>query len=165
MDVKRFKQLSIPKIEAGKMTVVVRDVIKGVQTSKQDVYEEPIREDIQNEIEEVSERRKNIANQIIPYSEQVERLALPGPSGEAPKLIIDANNDFTVYDFSIMQKLPLPSGAFLEYLTNPESVKKTYEVGEINSKLGQKKGSLKKTKNNRKKNKDKITDYQKKLIP
>ena len=62
-------------------------------------------------------------------------------------------------------KLPLPSDAFLEYLTNPDSVKKTYEVGEINSKLGQKKGSLRKTKNNRKKNKDKITDYQKKLIP
>ena len=132
MDIKRFKQLSIPKIEERKMTVVCRDVIKGVQTSKQDVYEqkkeefEPIREEIQNEIEEVSELRKNIANQIIPYSEQVERLALPGPSGEAPKLIIDANNDFTVYDFSIMQKhkLPLPSDAFLEYLTNPDSVKK-----------------------------------------
>ena len=36
------------------MTVVVRDVIKGVQTSKQDVYEEkkeefePIRKEIQN---------------------------------------------------------------------------------------------------------------------
>ena len=114
------------------MTVVVGDVIKGVQTSKQDVYEEkrdefePIREKIQNEIEEVSELRKDTANPIIPYSEQFERLALPGPSGEAPKLIIDTNNDFTFYDFSIMQKhkLPLPSDAFLEYLTNPDSVKK-----------------------------------------
>ena len=82
--------------------------------------------------------RKDIANQITPYSEQVKRLALPGPSGEAPELIIDANNDFTDYDFSIMQKhkLPSPSDAFLEYLTNPDSVKKNYdEVGEINSKL------------------------------
>ena len=64
MDNKRFKQLSIPKIEAGKMTVVFRDVIRGIQTSKQDVYEEkkeefePIREEIQKEIEEVSELRK-----------------------------------------------------------------------------------------------------------
>ena len=40
MDNKRFKQLSIPKIEAGKMTIVFRDVIRGIQTSKQDVYEE-----------------------------------------------------------------------------------------------------------------------------
>ena len=48
--------------------------------------------------------RKDIANQITPYSEQLKRLALPGPSGEAPELIIDANNDFTDYEFSIMQK-------------------------------------------------------------
>ena len=33
MDNKSFKQLIIPKIEAGKMTEVVRDVIKGVQAS------------------------------------------------------------------------------------------------------------------------------------
>ena len=53
----RLKQLSIPKIaiEAGKMTEVVRDVLKGVQTSKQDVYEQkkeefkPIREEKQKE--------------------------------------------------------------------------------------------------------------------
>ena len=56
MDIKSFKQLSIPKIEAGKMTEVVRDVIKGVQASKQDVYEqkkedfEPIREEIQTKL-------------------------------------------------------------------------------------------------------------------
>lgn len=84
-------------------------------------------------------------------------------------MIIDANNDFTGDDFSFMQKhkLPLPSDAFLEYLTNPDSVKKKIhdEVGEINRKLGQKKGSLSTTKNNRKKNKDKIAEYKKKLIP
>ena len=34
MDIKRFKRLSIPKIEAGKMTEVVRDVIKEVRTNK-----------------------------------------------------------------------------------------------------------------------------------
>ena len=39
MDIERFKRLSIPKIEAGKMTEVVRDVIKEVQTNKQNVYE------------------------------------------------------------------------------------------------------------------------------
>ena len=32
MDIERFKRLSIPKIEAGKMTEVVRDVIKEVRT-------------------------------------------------------------------------------------------------------------------------------------
>ena len=60
-------------------------------------------------------------------------------------MIIDANNSFTVDDFSIKQKhkLPLPSDTFLEYLTNPDSVKKkTYEFGEINSNLKQKEGSL-----------------------
>ena len=38
MDIERFKRLSIPKIEAGKMTEVVRDVIK-VRTNKQNIYE------------------------------------------------------------------------------------------------------------------------------
>ena len=97
MDITRFKQLSIPKIaiEAGKMTEFVRDVIKGVQTCKQDVHEQkkeefkPIREEIQKAVEEVSELRKDIANQIIPYSEQVQRLALKGPSCEASKMIFN----------------------------------------------------------------------------
>ena len=39
MDVERFKRLRIPKTEAGKMTEVVRDVIKEVRTNKQNVYE------------------------------------------------------------------------------------------------------------------------------
>ena len=38
MDIERFKRLSIPKIEAGKMTEVVRDVIKEVRTNKQNIY-------------------------------------------------------------------------------------------------------------------------------
>ena len=32
MDIERFKRLTIPKIEAGKMTEVVRDVIQEVRT-------------------------------------------------------------------------------------------------------------------------------------
>ena len=62
--------------------------------------------------------RKDVANQITPYFE--------ARRGEAPELIIDANNDFTGFGFSLMQKykLSLPSDAFLEYLTNPDSVKK-----------------------------------------
>ena len=39
MDIERFKRLSIPKIEAGKMTEIVRDIIKEVQTNEQDVCE------------------------------------------------------------------------------------------------------------------------------
>ena len=39
MDIERFKRLSIPKIEAGKMTEVVRGVIKEVRTRDQDTYE------------------------------------------------------------------------------------------------------------------------------
>ena len=38
MDIERFKRLSIPKIEAGKMTEVVRGVIKEVRTRDQDTY-------------------------------------------------------------------------------------------------------------------------------
>ena len=39
MDIERFKRINIPKTEAGKMTEVVRYVMKEVQTNKQNVYE------------------------------------------------------------------------------------------------------------------------------
>ena len=121
-----MKQLSIPKIaiEAGKMTEVVRDVIKGVQTSKQDVYEQkkeefkPIREEIQKAVEEVSELRKDIANQIIPYSEKVQRLALKGSSCEESKMIFNMNMGFTPDELTIIQNkdLPLTGDVFLQTL-------------------------------------------------
>ena len=43
MDIERLKRLSTPKIEAGKMTEIVRDVIKEVKTFKQNVYEKNVR--------------------------------------------------------------------------------------------------------------------------
>ena len=39
MGIERFKRLSIPSIEAGKMTEVVGDVIKEVKSRDQDAYE------------------------------------------------------------------------------------------------------------------------------
>ena len=78
------------------MTEVVRDVIKEVQTNKQRVYEKtsedlkPVTEKFDKEIEEISKLR-DVTKQIIPYSEQVQRLALPGPSSEAPKMVADVN--------------------------------------------------------------------------
>ena len=63
MDIERFKRLSIPKIEAGKMTEVVRDVIKEVRTNKQNVYEKtsedllPLTDKIDEEIKEISKLR------------------------------------------------------------------------------------------------------------
>ena len=92
MDIERFKRLSIPKIEAGKMTEVVRDVIKEVQTNEQYVYEKisknlkPLTEKFDKEIEETSKLREDVSKQVVPYAEQVQRLALTGPSGEAPKM-------------------------------------------------------------------------------
>ena len=89
MDIKRFKRLSIPKIEAGKMTEVVRDVIKEVRTNKQNVYEKtseelkPLTETFDKEIQEISKLRY-VNKQVAPYAKQVQRLALPGPSGEVP---------------------------------------------------------------------------------
>ena len=60
MDIERFKRLIIPKIEAGKMTEVVRDVIKEDQTNKQNVYEKtsedlkPLTGTFDKEIEDIS---------------------------------------------------------------------------------------------------------------
>ncbi|XP_073237704.1 uncharacterized protein [Porites lutea] len=102
MDIERFKGLSIPKIEAGKMTEVVRNVIKEVETRDQDLYEKvakdlkPVTEKFDKEIEEIIKLREDVNKQVVPYAEQVQRLALPGPSGEvAPKMIGDMNEGFT----------------------------------------------------------------------
>ena len=121
MGIERFKRLSIPKIEAGKMTEVVRDVIKEVRTNKQNVYEKtsedlkPLTEKFDKEIEEISKLREHVNKQIIPHGEQVQRLALPGPSGEvAPKMVADLNKGFTQEELAFIQnqQLPLPADFF-----------------------------------------------------
>ena len=127
MDIGRFKRLSIPKIEAGKMTEVVRDVIKEVQTNKQNAYEKtsedlkPLTEKFDKEIEEISKLREDVSKQIAPYSEQVQRLALPVPSGEAPKMVTDMNKGFTQEELAFIQnnELPLPADIFLQTSKEP----------------------------------------------
>ena len=110
MDIERFKRLSIPKIEAGKMTEVVRDVIKEVETRDQDFYEKvakdlkPLTDKFDKEIEEISKLREDVNKQVVPYAEQVQRLALPGPSGEvAPKMVADMNKGFTQEELAFIQ--------------------------------------------------------------
>ena len=72
MYIERFKRLSIPKIEAGKMTEVVRDVIKEVKTNEQEVYEKisknlkPLTEKFDKEIEEISKLREDVSKQVVP---------------------------------------------------------------------------------------------------
>ena len=169
MDIDRFKRLSIPKIEAGKMAKVVRDVIKEVLTNKQNVYEKtsedliPLTEKFDKEIEEISKLREDFNKQVVPYGEQVQKLALPGPSGEvAPKMIADMNKGFTQEELTFIQNqgLPLPADIFLKTLKQPNYAKQIMdESGEINKKLGQKKAHLSTTKANRKKHKDEIAEY------
>ena len=149
MDIERYKRLSIPKIEAGKMTEVVRDVIKEVETRDQDLYEKvakdlkPLTEKFDKEIEEIGKLREDVNKQVIPYGEQVQRLALPGPSGEvAPKMVADLNKGFTQEELAFIQnkQLPLPADIFLQTLKEPYYAKRILDKsGEINKKLGQKK--------------------------
>ena len=149
MDIERFNRLSIPKIEAGKMTEVVRDVIKEVETRDQDLYEKvakdlkPLTEKFDKEIEEISKLREDVNKQVIPYGEQVQRLALPSPSGEvSPKMIADMNKGFTQEELAFIQtqQLPLPADIFLQTLKEPYYAKRILDKsGEINKKLGQKK--------------------------
>ena len=167
MDIERFKRLSIPKIEAGKMTEVVRDVIKEVQTNEQDAYEK-VAEDLKRltekfdqEIEEISKLR-DVTKQVILYGEQVQRLALPGPSGEAPKMVADMNKGFTQEELTFIQsqQLPLPADIFLQTLKEPNYAKEILtKSGEIYKSLGRKKASLSTTKTARKRNNDEIAEY------
>ena len=130
MDIKRFKRLSIPKIEAGKMTEVVRDVIKEVRTKKQNVYEKtseelkPLTETFDKEIQEISKLR-DVNKQVVPYAKQVQRLALPGPSVEAAKMVADMNKGFTQEELAFIQskQLPLPADIFLRTLKEPDYAK------------------------------------------
>ena len=132
------------------MTEVVRDVIKEVETRDQDLYEKvakdvkPLTEKFDKEIEEISKLREDVNKQVIPYGEQVQRLALPGPSGEvAPKMIADMNKGFTTQEelaFIQNQQLPLPAGIFLRTLKEPNYAKQILDKsGEINKKIGSEK--------------------------
>ena len=131
MDTERFKRLSIPKIEAGKMTEVVRDVIKEVRTNEQDAYEKvakdlkPLTEKIDKEIEEVSKLREDVSKQVVAYALQVQKLALPGPSVEAAKMVADMNKGFTQEELAFIQskQLPLPADIFLRTLKEPDYAK------------------------------------------
>ena len=169
MDIERFKRLSIPKIEERRMTEVVRDVIKEVRTNKQNVYEKtsedlkPLTEKFDKEIEEISKLREDVNKQVVPYAEQVQRLALPGPSGEvAPKMIADMNKGCTQEELAFIQnqQLPLLADIFLQAFKEPSYAKQILDKsGKINKVLGQKKAHLSTTKANRKKNKDEIAEY------
>ena len=173
MDIERFKRLSLPKIEAGKMIKVVRDVIKEVRTNKQDVYEktsedlQPLTEKFDQEIEEISKLREDINKQVIPYSEQVQRLELPDPSGQvAPKRISDMNKGFTQEEWEIIQKynLPIPGNVLLKTIEKDNYAKQILdESGKLNQELGKKKGNLSTSKKNRKINAAEIAEYDKEI--
>ena len=169
MDIERFKRLSIPKIEVGKMTEVVRDVTKEVRTDKQNVYEKtsedlkPLTEKFDKEIDEISKLREDVNKHVVPYAEQVQRLSLPGPSGEvAPKMVAGMNKRFTQEELAFVQsqQLPLPADIFLQTLKEPNYAKQILDKsGEMNKELGRKKAHLSTTKTARKRNKDQIAEY------
>ena len=107
--------------------------------------------------------REDVNKQVVPYAEQVQRLALPGPSGEvAPKMVADLNKGFTQEELAFIQsqELPLPADIFLQTLIQPNYAKQILDKsGEINTELGRKKANLSTPKTNRKKNKDEISEY------
>ena len=74
----------------------------------------PLTEKFDKEIEEISKLREDVSKQVVPYAEQVKRLALPGPSGEAPKMVADMNKGFTQDQLAFIQnqELPLPADIF-----------------------------------------------------
>ena len=76
-------------------------------------------------MEEISKLREDVSKQIVPYSEQVQRLALPGLSGEAPKMVADMNKGFTQEELAFIQskQLPLPADIFLRTLKEPDYAK------------------------------------------
>ena len=143
--------------------------MKVVQTNKQNVYEKtsedlkPLTKKFYKEIEEISKLREDASKQVVPYAEKVQRLALPGPSGEvAPKMVADMNKGFTQEELAFVQsqQLPLPADIFLQTLKEPNYAKQILDKsGEMNKELGRKKAHLSTTKTARKRNKDQIAEY------
>ena len=151
------------------MTEVVRHLINEVETRDQDLYQKvgkdlkPLTEKFDKEIEEISKLRDDVNKQGIPYGEQVQRLALPGPSDEvAPKMVAGLNKGFIQEELAFIQtqQLPLPADIFLQTLKQPNYAKQILDKsGEMNMELGRKKAHLSTTKTSRKKNKDQIAEY------
>ena len=132
MDIERFKRLSIPKIKAGKMTEVVRDVIKEVRTRDQDAYEK-------------------MAKDLKPLTGKFDK-----------EMVADMNKGFTQEELEFIQKqqLPLPADIFLQTIKEPNYAKQILaKSGEMNKELGRKKAHLSTTKTARKRNKDEIAEY------
>ena len=78
----------------------------------------PLTEKFDKEIEEISKLR-DVSKQVVPYAGQVQRLALPSPSGEvAPKMVADMNKGFTQEELTFIQnqQLPLPADTFFANL-------------------------------------------------
>ena len=116
----------------------------------------PLTEKFDKEIEEISKLREDV--QVVPYAEQVQRLALPGPSGEvAPKMVAELNKGFTQEELAFIQnqQLPLPADIFLETLKQPNFAKQILDKSvEMNKELGRKKAHLSTTKTSRKRKKE-----------
>ena len=132
MDIERFKRHSIPKIKAGKMTEVVRDVIKEVRTRDQDAYEK-------------------MAKDLKPLTGKFDK-----------EMVADMNKGFTQEELEFIQKqqLPLPADIFLQTIKEPNYAKQILaKSGEMNKELGRKKAHLSTTKTARKRNKDEIAEY------
>ena len=53
-----------------------------------------------------------LKKQVVLYAEQVQRLALPGPSGEARNMVADMNKGFTQEELAFIQNQQLPLPAF-----------------------------------------------------
>ena len=181
MDLQRLKQISEAKIKAGILTKEVRDTLKEYKHNKQDLQQglsetfKPIIkaqdetkqaiDDKQDKlIEQLDKNQKAITSALVlPYSEQVKRLELPAPSGEqSPQMIANFNKGFTEEELATIQKyeLPLPGDVFLETIKDPTTAEKVLnESGDVNKKIGLRKGQLPTTKTAKKKNKDKIAKY------
>ena len=124
MDLQRLKQISEAKIKAGILTKEVRDTLKEYKHNKQDLQQglaetfKPIIkaqdetkqaiDDKQDKlIEQLDKNQKAITSALVlPYSEQVKRLELPGPSGEqSPQMIANFNKGFTEEELATIQKI------------------------------------------------------------
>ena len=89
----------------------------------------PIPEQLDKEIDEISKLREESNKKIVPYYEQIQQLALPGPEGKQSKMVSDMNKGFEEDELGIIQKyeLPLPSNILIETLKDTTIVKNTLD--------------------------------------
>ena len=149
MDINEFKKYAIPRIEAGKIIDVIHKTIKDIDHAKQDQYElgkemyKPITEQLEKEVDEISELRKEYATRPA-IAQPPAQLAIAQPAVAKYKTVVDTDIGFSPEDIATLDEYDFkkPSDVFAYSYVEPGNVGEIIaRAGEIKMDIGRQKGA------------------------